>query len=157
LLYSWIIDGAKLTDFEQLNLKVLFESKYEDDISKLSNNANGIYISFTESGILPSGISLRIFVGNKFNNNEFLNVYYYDKNTSKLELLNNNLDVKDGYIEFSVKELSDRFITNKKIENNGKKDIPLYGFIFIGILMILVAIIIFILVYKKSRKNKKAI
>lgn len=157
-LYSLIIDGSKLKKIDDLLSTISFDSENKKSISKLSNYADGIYISFLSNDDFKEGLTLRLYVGNKYENKDKVNAYYYDKKNNKLNLISNNISVKDGYIEFSANNLSDYFITMSNINNeaNVKKSSPSYS-IFIVIMLVLIAIILIgLLIYFLLKKKNKS-
>ena len=156
LLYSWILDGSKINDFDELLTKVSFKSENEKEIKKLSNYADGIYVSLSNKGKIPSGTKLRIKVKDKYSDKDKVNVYYYDKD--KLTVVKEGIEVKDGYIECDVKDNNDYFITMSKINNSVKVEksnntsIILLVALSVILICIIAAIILFIL---KNRKKKE--
>ena len=156
LLYSWILDGSKINDFDELLTNVSFKSENEKEIKRLSNYAEGIYVSLSNKSKIPSGTKLRIKVKDKYSDKDKVNVYYYDKD--KLTVVKEGIEVKDGYIEFDVKDGSDYFITMSKINNSVKEEknnntsIILLVALSIILICIIIAIILFIL---KNRKQKE--
>ena len=159
-LYSWSIDGSKMNDFDELITGIDFKSNNSKEISKLSNYADGLYISMKHNGGLPSGTKIKIYVGDKYSDGDIVNAYYYNSNNNKLENVKEGLTVKDGYVEFEVEKGSDYFITMSTISNSdkvvsttGKSSSPIL-LVIIGILSLSVIglIIAFIL---KNKKNKK--
>ena len=156
LLYSWILDGSKINDFDELLTKVSFKSENEKEIKKLSNYADGIYVSLSNKGKIPSGTKLRIKVKDKYSDKDKVNVYYYDKD--KLTVVKEGIEVKDGYIEFDVKDNNDYFITMSKINNSVKVEKSNNSSILllalsIILICIIIAIILFILKNKKQKEK----
>jgi len=159
LLYSWIIDGNKINDFDSLLTTVSYELENNKDIYKLSNYADGMYIVVSGDNIIPKGTKIKLYVGDKYKDNDLLNIYYYSKNNKELINTSKSLKVKDGYIEFEVSESGDYFITMSSIDNsvsiesnsNGVMNILLIIIIILSILIALVSTIMIILL---KRKNK---
>ena len=157
LLYSWILDGSKINDFDELLTNVSFKSENEKEIKRLSNYADGIYVSLSNKSKIPSGTKLRIKVKDKYSDKDLVNVYYYDKD--KLTVVKEGIEVKDGYIEFDVKDISDYFITMSKINNSVKEEknnntsIILLVALSIILICIIIAIILFILKNKKQKEK----
>lgn len=160
LLYSWIIDGNKINDFDSLLTTVSIEKENNKDIYKLSNYADGMYIVVSGDNTIPKGTKIKLYVGDKYKDNDLLNIYYYNKNNKELINTSKSLKVKDGYIEFEVSESGDYFITMSNIdksvtvENNGNgvMNILLIIIIIMSILVVLVSLIM--IIYLRKRKNK---
>ncbi len=118
LLYGFTILGAKVKEVFDFLTIVQFDSEKREDILKLSNYADGLYFSMKHGGKSPKGTSLKLFVGNKYNNKDIVNVYSLNSN-GKLVTIKTNLKVKDGYIEFATNNDGDYFVTKSKV-NIGK-------------------------------------
>ena len=152
-----IIDGTKLENINDLFTTITFDSTNKKDILKISNYADGLFVGLKQSNNLPTGIKLKLFVGDKYKDDELVNVYRYKKNNDKLELVKNEVKVETGYIEFEVTDASDYFVTMSIIPNSDKATTPTKKssspilLIIIGVLSLTVIglIIAFIL------KNKK--
>ena len=159
LLYSWIIDGSKINDFDSLLTTVSYELEKNKDIYKLSNYADGIYIVVSGDNTIPKGTKIKLYVGDNYKDNDLLNIYYYNKNNKELINSSKSLKVKDGYIEFEVSESGDYFITMSSIDNsvsiesnsNGVMNILLIIIIILSILIVLVSTIMIILLKGKNK------
>ena len=160
LIYSWIVNGSKLKNTNDLTTTITNDSENKKDILRLSNYADGLCIGLKQTSNLPAGSKLKLFVGDKYKDNDLVNIYGYIKNNDKLELVKNNIKVENGYIEFDVTNVSDYFVTMSTIPGSGNaanvtnKTSSLILLIIIGILSISVIglVIAFIM---KNKKNKK--
>ena len=161
LIYSWIIDGSKLKNTSDLETSISNDSNNKKDILRLSNYADGLFASLKQTSNLPSGTKIKLFVGNKYEDNDLVNAYAYVKNNDKLKLVNKNIKVNDGYVEFDIVESSDYFITMSNISNSNnvitqteKTSSTLPIIIIIGGLSLLVIVLTIALILKK-KKNKE--
>ncbi len=160
LLYSWIVDGKKVKNTNEILTTISFSSDNKKDILKLSNYADGLYINIKQNKNMPAGIKIKIYVGDKFSNNDLVNVYSYIKNSDKLGLVNSKLKVVDGYIEFDMVEADDYLVTMSNIADTTKvskttdnnKSLILY---IIVPLLIIIVIIILLLTRKKKKTNNE--
>ena len=160
LIYSWIVNGSKLKNTNNLATTITNDSENKKDILRLSNYADGLCIGLKQTSNLPAGSKLKLFVGDKYKDNDLVNIYGYIKNNDKLELVKNNIKVENGYIEFDVTNVSDYFVTMSTIPGSGNaanvtnKTSSLVLLIIIGILSLSVIglVIAFIM---KNKKNKK--
>ena len=158
LAYSWIIDGSKIKTTSNLSTIITSNSDNKKDILKLSNYADGLFVVLKQND-LPSGTKLKLFVGNKYENNDFVNVYSYRNN--KLYLLKNKIKLDNGYIEFSLDNTSEYFVTMSTIPNtdittsveNNEKISILPVIILIICLIVIGIIIIFIIKNKRKKKS----
>ena len=158
LIYSWIVDGSKIKKTKDFLTTVVFTSKNKKEINNLVNYAEGINISVSEKNEIPKGTKLRIYVGDKYSNGEVVNIYSYDKKNNKLVLVDNNISVKDGYLEFNVDKNREYFITKADLSRLQVTD----GFLFdffktISIIELIVIILLGIYFMKKipNLKNHK--
>ena len=160
LVYEWVVDGSKLKKINDLTTTITNDSENKKDILRLSNYADGLFFELKQTDNLPLGIKLKIFVGDKYKNNDLVNVYGYVKNNDKLKLVSNKVKVEKGYIEFDVIDATDYFVTmstipsSDKVVTSTKNSSSPILLIIIGILSLLVIglIIAFII---KNKKNKK--
>ena len=157
ILYDFIIDGSKITDINDFNTTLLFESVNTEDISKLSNYADGM-IANIKSEYIPAGIKLKIYIGNKYKGKDSINVYYYDKSNKKLVLITKDLKIIDGYIEYSVEKSGEYFITKSLInteKNKVNKNSNSFFIIFliISLLFLLASMLIFYIILKRRKGN----
>ena len=156
LAYSWIIDGSKIKTTSNLSTIITSNSDNKKDILKLSNYADGLFVVLKQND-LPSGTKLKLFAGNKYENNDFVNVYSYRNN--KLYLLKNKIKLDNGYIEFSLDNTSEYFVTmstipntdiTTSVENNEK--ISILPVIILIICLIVIGIIIIFIIKTKKKK-----
>jgi len=151
LVYSWIINGTKIKNENEFTTKIEFTSTFIEEIGKLSNYAEGKYVHFEHSGKLPTGTKVKILVDDKFKDGSLLNVYYYDNKDTSLELIDNNVEVKKGYVEISLEHCSDYFITrsNLEIKNNNNLFI-----ILITIELIVIVVLVILDIINKNPLSK---
>lgn len=160
LVYSWIVDGLKLKNTSDLMTTISNDSENKKDILRLSNYADGLFVGLKQTNNLPSGTKLKLFVGDKYKDNDLVNVYGYVKNNDKLELVKSKVKVGNGYIEFDVTDAIDYFVTMSTIPSSDKVVTPTEKssspilLIIIGILSLLV-ISLLIAFIMKNKKNKK--
>ena len=141
LIYSWTIDGSKVKSTKDLLTTITFVTDNLEKIGELSNYADGLYLNFSHNGTLPEGTKVKIFVGDKFKDKTKVNLYHFDKEESSLNSIEEDLTVKDGYIEFDIKHCSEYFVTRSDLgltQNNNY----LIGIIAIVELIIIIAIIV---------------
>lgn len=156
LRYSWTIDGSKIKNTNELSFDITYNVKNINNIKKLSNYADGIYTQFDDKQI-PSGTYIKIFVGEKYNNNDFVNIYHYTND--KLEIVAEKVEVKDGYITFNLNDGFEYFITMSDVSliknnNNNNKPFNIYMVISIVELLIIAGLLVYNFIKnKKSDKN----
>ena len=161
LIYSWEVDGKKIKDSKEFNTSITFATENIKEIYKLSNYADGLYVNFKHTGELPKGTKIKLYVGDKFENESNVNLYHYNTTDKKLDFIKDNLKVIDGYIQFDIEHCSEYFVTMSTIGNIEKKatsrDLStIFAIIELIVIMGLVAFI-FIRVkpIKKTGKDNK--
>lgn len=158
VIYSWIINGKELNKSEEFNTKINFTSDNIKDINSASNYADGKFIKFEHSGYLPKATKVKIYVLDKFANDDKVNVYYYDKDKKQLNSFHKDLKVKDGYVTFDIEHCSEYFITRSNIVNavseHKKNDIFLIVSIVEFIIIIVLIILFIIKINQKKLANK---
>ena len=151
-LYSYIIDGSKLSKLEEINTYISYTIEGKDDFDELIGYRNGIYINTNNSkGIIKPTI-LKIYVGDKYKDDEKIYVYYYDKNKKKIELIESEIIVKDGMIELSATKGANFFISKASLEE-AKQTFNIYK--LITVIEFYIIVIITLLLSIKKLKNKK--
>lgn len=161
LMYSWTIEGSKLKNTSELSTTILYDSENKKDILRLSNYADGLYINFKEVNKLSGGIKVKIFVGNKYLDNEKVNVYLYKND--KLSSIANKLQVKNGYVEFEINDFSDYFITmstipklsDNEVSNNKNTTINKTHLVIVLVLTFIIAVVLAYILRKKVLKKNE--
>ena len=158
LKYSWIIDGSKLGDKEsEFITTISFESEYRDEMLKLSDYNDGLFISLNDSATAPTGSKVRIYVGDKFKDNDTVNVFSYVDGSEKLMLVAGKLNVDDGYVEFEVSDAYDYLIaldnSEKQTAAPAKELSGILPFIIIGIVILAIGGVAVFVIKKKKSNN----
>lgn len=160
LIYSWQINGEKIKNINEFLPSISYISDYKKEISKLSNYANGLHLNFMHTGNLPKDTTIKVYVGDKFDNEDIVNLYHYNKEDNKLEFVKDNLKVTEGYIEFNIEHCSEYFITMSNITTNKTEEkvqtSSIDTFMIISIvelLIIITMIVIYFLKIKPLLKN----
>lgn len=149
LLYSWLINSKKIKNSNEFNTNINI-TENNDKLDKLTNYANGLYISFEHKGELPEGTKVKLFVGNKYKNGDLLNFYYYNEKDNKLELIKKDITVKDGYVEIDMNHCSNYYLT--KAEFNKKNSNPFIAISIVELGLIISMIAFYIIKNKKDNR-----
>jgi hypothetical protein len=152
LLYSWTFDGSKMDNTYKVKSGIIFGALNILDIDKITNYARRVDLAFYHSGELPKGTTVKVYVGNEFQDEEKLKFYYYNKETKQMELMINNLVVTDGFVTFPLEHCSDYVLTKAEF-TYGKVQQPLSPWIFVaGAELIVIAVFVF-LYYQEKKRN----
>ncbi|MFT4143826.1 MAG: family 43 glycosylhydrolase [Mobilitalea sp.] len=121
-LYSWSFSGNDLANSNQevkdvnLSLSVIKATDHEEINGLLKKEStqslqNSLVVRFNNEGILPAQASVRIYVGNLFQNTDrSVYLYHYNQVTGRLETLpySSNYQVNsEGYITINLLHCSD--------------------------------------------------
>jgi len=163
LVYSWTVDGLKLKNINEFLTTIVTDSKNKKDILRLSNYADGLFVGLQQANNLLLGAKIKLFVGNKYEDNDLVNVYAYVKNDDKLQLVKSAIKVENGYIQFDVMDASDYLVTMSTVPNSSDA-ITSSGYssstilpILIGIICLLIMGIIIVLKMRKSDNKEEMI
>lgn len=153
MIYSWILDGNLIDKEIELVTNITNKTDNEEKISKLTNYSEGIYVNFKHSGNLPKGTKVKVYVGEKYESNNLVNIYHYDGN--KLNIIKEEIIVSEGYIEFDIKHCSEYFVTRSNlhdVEVTGT-NVGMNKFMIISIVeLLIIVILLMVIVLKKNNK-----
>lgn len=151
--YTWFFDGSKIEKTEPIETTIKFNSDNVEEINKLTNYADSIYLNFLHNGELPKNTKIKIYVGDKYKNYDRVNLYYYNQTENRMDTIKTELEVLEGYVEFDIEHCSEYIIT-KAILNT---ETPLNWFMIISIIefVVILGLICYTILFKK-RKRKKA-
>ena len=164
LMYVWTIDGSKIDSNNSFITTLSYETDNKKEILKLSNYADGMYLSLKDNNNAPKGSKIKIYVGHKYTDGDIVNVYSYTSGKEELDLVKEKIKVENGYIEFTTNGSNDYFFTmsnvpktSNEISTNDNtfsiKDLVLLG--TLGLLIIVIIIAILVLLKKKKNKDNK--
>ena len=91
--YIWSISGKNIKEEFDFDTLVKFESENADKINELMNYAQSIYLNYSHSGNLPKNTKFKVYVGNEYNENDLLNLYYFDEKSNKMIFEQENIVV----------------------------------------------------------------
>ena len=116
LQYSWTFAASEIKDTtKDVDLTITFDSDRQEKIEKLTGETDSLYINFAYHGNLPGTSTVKLYVGNKYGDNEKVYIYYYDEEEDKVLMVGRKpLTVKDGYVEFSITHCSTYFLSETK-------------------------------------------
>lgn len=156
LKYTWIVDGSKLTDVNDLSTNIVIPSSHAKEISKVSNYADGLTLEI--KGKISAGTKVKVYVGDKFEEGYVLNLYSYQNNN--LKLVSDKLNVKEGMVEFEI-DSNDYLITMSNIHEdnvmvvNEEKDSTNDIFMVVAIAELVIILILIILYFSKRKQVAK--
>lgn len=128
LIYAWSISNEKINLLKDFDLSVSFEADNKEALESTANYAEMITLNFKDENNIPKSTKIKVFVGNKYTNDTILKSYSYDKGNKSFKLVNNELKVKDGYVELEVKETKDFILTRSDLTNQ-KEGINVFAII----------------------------
>lgn len=144
LIYSWQVDGKEIKKGNEFITTITFATENVKEIYELSNYADGIYVNFKHTGTLPKGTKVKLYVGDKFENDNIVNIYHYNKSKKELEFIRDNIKVVDEYIEFDVEHCSEYFVTMSTLKNIPEKSVNIFIILSILELIVIIGLVIFV-------------
>lgn len=111
--YSWTFKGSDI-----INASILSDDMDTRVTSTVSEDGL-IKVHFGYEGILPGKAKVQINVDSKYNNSPMY-LYVYNNKLNKLELLAQNLQVKDNSVIFEVTEGTDYILSQNEIKGSIK-------------------------------------
>lgn len=155
IIYTWSFKPNDIIDNFTFDSKVNFDTENKQNIRKLTNYSETLYINTSYDGTLPSNTTLTLNLENIFNEDDNLDLYYYNKTNNKLELKNEKIKIEDNKITLSLNHLSEYILTPSKailtqaINTNTKNNTIIY----IILIMILIVLTINIKLIKNLLKT----
>ena len=123
LLYAWYFNSKELKSIEKFDTLVKLDALNKEKIAKITNYSEAIYLNFSHSGKLPNNTLFKVYVGDKYNDGDKLNLYFYDDNLNKLDLKKENIIVQDGYVSFEMDHCSEYILTRASYNNSSRVNI----------------------------------
>ena len=114
--YAWLFDGANITKEEAVDLFVKFSSDNAENINKLTNYSEAVYLDVVHEGDIPNNTKIKIYVGDRFNDYDRVNIYSYNKDNNSMDTIHNNVEVLNGYVEFDVTNGNELILTRATLE-----------------------------------------
>lgn len=136
--YSWNFDRSKIKDNRiDMDFGLTFKTKLESFIDSLSKeNDDKLFLNFSHHGDVPDSLYMNIYVGNKYNDGDLLYLYYFNEKTEKIEFVDKDIEVKNGYVSFEIEHCSIYFLTKAIVTNAIGNPITLNRVIILLVLFI---------------------
>lgn len=145
ILYSVTFSGKELENYgKDINFDIEFNTKKQMLIDDKYYN-----IRFVNDMVLSGKVKVKIFIKDKFQNNDGLYLYNYN-GSKKLNLINDNIKYKDYYVNFDIDHLSEYVLTKDEIVYK----IGLLPIILIILAILLLGGLITFLIIKKKKNPK---
>lgn len=152
--YAWTFDGSKMTTNEiDVNLELVVGAKDEVGINKLipKNQEKPIILDFKHSGVLPGGTRVKVNVSDTYKDGDKVTLYYYNETTKKLEEKVTNMEVKDGFVEFSLEHCSTYTLVRANTAPNNANTASMNVYLYSGIALVsLIGIVTLSVISKKK-------
>ena len=149
VIYLWTFTGVASDTRTNVNTNLSFASPDTEAILTLANYADGLILNFLHNGAIAPGTIVKIYVGNEFEDGMKLNLYLFDKETSKLSLEATEIEVKKGFVDLDMMHASEYLLTRSTIKNTTANPI------FFIATVIEAGLILGLLVYMVLRRKRK--
>ena len=137
--YAWTFDGSKMTTNDlDVNLELIVNAEDKVGISKLipKTQEKPIILDFKHSGVLPEGTRVKVNISDTYKDGDKVTLYYYNETTKKLEEKVTNIEIKDGYVEFSLEHCSIYTLARVNTAPNNAYTASMNVYLYIGISII---------------------
>ena len=143
LIYSWIFDKEEIEKQEKINLDMDFESEFLSKTVDMEDNMK--ILSFNHKGLLPNNTRVKVYVGDKYEKKDKVNMYYFDDDIELLRYKDSYVVDNNGYVEINLEHCSDYLLAGTIVQDasNNPGNINLVIFVLIGIIILLVAVSLF--------------
>jgi len=138
--YSWTFNKNKIVGKITLNFNIDFESTKKDAIDRVAGDINKMYLSFSHHGDLPANTKIKVDVSSKFANGDKLYLYYYNEERKEVEFVDNNIEVKDGFVELEIDHCSEYFLTSA-IVNDAVNNPKSLNYVIVTLVLIIIGLI----------------
>ncbi len=150
VVYSWTFASNAINNVIDIDLGLnVGSSDKKSEIEKITKNEDVLYLSFTHHGELPAPATMKVFVGDKYSDGTIVKLYYYNEDTNQVELISKDIEVKDGYVTFTIEHCSDYFLEEQVASNINNPDTGDINVIALGSISILSIAGIIYLKFKK--------
>lgn len=128
---SWTFKGTDLSADADLNIDptVQVSRKGTDDVATLLTDVkSAIVMDFAHSGKLPATAEVYVRASGVYEDGSKVSLYTYDEDEKKFELVQEDVEVKDGYAVYSINHcstwaLSDEDLTACEFPADGSSDV----------------------------------
>lgn len=137
-LYTLVVDGTKLNHIEEIHSEGKTSFTEVRKFDQLTGYRKGIYFEFSNQNKFPEGVSLKLPVDGEYQEGDKVQIYSYDENANKVELLRRDVKIENETVEIPLQNTSRYFITQAIIGN--KEASNSYKIIAIAEFVLLIAI-----------------
>lgn len=118
-----------LKEGQEINFNVSSASENRDKIEKAFDGESIQLLHFDYHGELPVPVTVRIKISDELAGKTPLYLYYYNQDTGRLEQLDAEVLIEDGYAQFTITHCSDYVLsgTSLKIGADTKEEIKTAG------------------------------
>lgn len=137
--YSWVFDKEEY-NLNQFDFDLGISFKDNKNIGSLmKEEVSAKYISFNYHGNLPSPALVKVPINDKFKDGDRLNLYYYNEEKNKIELVSSGIKAINGFATIEITHCSDYFLTLSIVkEADGQNN---NGIIIVGMIIVIVGLI----------------
>ena len=141
VLYQWRIDGSQIEDHQLIRTKLNFTSEYQATIDSLTRFTKGKMLVFQANETLPNGTQVGINVSNDYEDEQVLNLYYFDTDTQSLMLMHKDLVVEQGFVWIPLTHTSQYFLTPATINESTINPWLVTSGVLLAVLLLLIGLL----------------
>ncbi len=142
VLYQWKIDGSQIEDHQLIRTKLMFTSQHQALLDTLTHYTKGKVLVFQANETLPNGTQVGINVSDEFDDNQMLNLYFFDSDTQTLVLKHQGLVVEQGFIWIPLTHTSQYFLTPATLSESSSVNPWLVStVVLLGVLLLMIGLL----------------
>ena len=169
VLYAWEFCGTDIKEADDLDLQIDIGTQAFEGCT-YGSPSDSIYLQFAQQGKFPGKASVFIKVSDWFANDDLLYLYRYN-GENKITVLEEGLQIENGYVTISLDEGADYILSTEKweaedseelaeMENEDSADTEaksasMKGSTVAMIVIVIIAFVIGVVVILQVRKRKK--
>ncbi|MBQ2902512.1 MAG: Ig-like domain-containing protein [Agathobacter sp.] len=125
--YSWTFSNKELENRDmEIDLDIRIADDKKHHIKNHVGDEDMLCIEFAHHGELPGPATIRNYVGDTYKDGHKVWLYYYDEEKDKVFRIGGKpLEVKDGYIEYTITHCSTYFVMDNNLTNIEKDETSL--------------------------------
>jgi len=122
VVYQWSFAAEDISEdmsFADMDLTISFETEKAEEIKEaLSTEADVFYMAINGyHGELPAPAKVTVYVGDKYEDGTVVFLYYYNEETGKVEIIDEDgTVVENGYVDYTLEHCSIYFLSDMEPE-----------------------------------------
>ncbi len=122
VMYQWKIDGSQIDNHQNIQTEVLFNSDDQLLLDALTRHTKGKLLVFQPNESLPAKTMVGVNVFNEYDDQQALNLYFFDPVNQTLTLEHKGLVVEQGFVWIPLSHTSQYFLTPATLKESSSSN-----------------------------------